>query len=185
MLITKRQRRCLGTFLFQTVSCISLYQYLNMCGMLMHHCYLFLHLFRIICIKKRYDDVTKWKHFSRYWPFVRGIHRSPVNFPHKGQWRGALMFSLICTLINNWVSNREAGDLRRYRAHYDVIVMTGSIDILEMEISSLFELNHSFMFGTCPERTYPKIYWKVNRIIHLQEWVRLNTSVVDGNNVLC
>ena len=45
-----------------------------------------------------YDDVIKWKHFPRYWPFVRGIHRSPVNSPHKGQWRGALMFSLICAL---------------------------------------------------------------------------------------
>ena len=43
-----------------------------------------------------HDDVIKWKHFPRYWPFVRGIHRSPVNSPHKGQWRGALMFSLMC-----------------------------------------------------------------------------------------
>ena len=33
------------------------------------------------------DDVIKWRHFLRYWPFVRGIHRSPVNSPHKGQWR--------------------------------------------------------------------------------------------------
>ena len=23
-----------------------------------------------------HDDVIKWKHFPRYWPFVRGIHRS-------------------------------------------------------------------------------------------------------------
>ena len=58
------------------------------------------------------------------WPFVRGIHRSPENSPHKGQWRGALMFSLICVWINDWVNNREAGDLRCHRAHYDVIVMT-------------------------------------------------------------
>ena len=29
----------------------------------------------------KHDDVIKWKHFPRYWPFVRGIHRSPVNFP--------------------------------------------------------------------------------------------------------
>ena len=43
----------------------------------------------------QHDAVIKWKHFPRYWPFVRGIHRSPVNSPHKGQWRGALMFSLI------------------------------------------------------------------------------------------
>ena len=68
-------------------------------------------------------DVIKWKHFPRYWPFVRGIHRSPVNSPHKGQWGGALMFTLICARINGWVNNREAGDLRRHRAHYDVIVM--------------------------------------------------------------
>ena len=72
---------------------------------------------------KKHDDVIKWKHFPRNWPFVRGIHRSPVNSPHKGQWRGALMFSLICVWIIDWVNNREAGDLRCYRAHYDVIVM--------------------------------------------------------------
>ena len=71
-----------------------------------------------------HDDVIKWKHFPRSWLFVRGIHRWPVNSPHKGQWRGALMFSLICARINRWVNNREAGDLRRYRTHYDVIVIT-------------------------------------------------------------
>ena len=64
-----------------------------------------------------HDDVIKWKHFPRNWPFVRGINRSPVNSPHKDQWRGALMFSLICVWINDWVNNREAGDLRGYRAH--------------------------------------------------------------------
>ena len=71
----------------------------------------------------KHDDVIKWRHFPRYWPFVRGTHRSPVNSPHKGQWRGALKFSLIRVWINGWVNNREAGDLRRNRAHYDVIVM--------------------------------------------------------------
>ena len=68
-----------------------------------------------------HDDVIQWKHFLGYWPFVRGIHRSPVISPHKDQWRGALMFSLIW--INGWVNNREAGDLRRDRAHYNVTVM--------------------------------------------------------------
>ena len=70
-----------------------------------------------------HDDVIKWKHFQRYWPFVRGIHRSPVNSPHKGQWRRALMLSLICARINGWVNNGETGDLRRHRAHHDAIVM--------------------------------------------------------------
>ena len=72
---------------------------------------------------KSHDDAIKWKRFPRYLPFVRGIHRPPVNSPHKGQWRGALMFSLICAWINGWVNNREAGDLRRHHAHYDVTVM--------------------------------------------------------------
>ena len=67
--------------------------------------------------------VIKWKHFLRNWPFVRGIHRSPVNSPHKGQWHGALMFPLICIWINSWENNREAGDLRCCCAHYDVTVM--------------------------------------------------------------
>ena len=46
-----------------------------------------------------------------------------MNSPHKGQWRGALMFSVICIWINCWVNNSEAGDLRRHRAHYYVSVM--------------------------------------------------------------
>ena len=71
-----------------------------------------------------HDDVIKWKHFPRYWPFVGGIHRSPVNSPHKGQWRRALMFSLICAWTDSWANNGDAGDLRRHRANYDVIVIS-------------------------------------------------------------
>ena len=74
--------------------------------------------------RKGNDDVIKWKHFPRYWPFVWEIRWSPVNSPHKGQWRGALMFSLICLWINGCANSRDVGDLRRHRAHYDVIVMS-------------------------------------------------------------
>ena len=70
-----------------------------------------------------HDDVIKWKYFPHYWSFVWGIHRWPVNSPHKGQWRRALMFSLIYAQINGWVNNHEAGDLRCRRAHYDVNVI--------------------------------------------------------------
>ena len=77
---------------------------------------------RSITVLNLHDDVNKWNHFPRYWPFVRGVHRSPVNYSHKGQWRGALMFFFICASING-VNNRGIGDLRRHRAHYDVIVM--------------------------------------------------------------
>ena len=74
-------------------------------------------------LQPTHDDVIKWKHFPRYWPYVWGIHRSQVNSPHQDQWRGALMFSLICAWINGWVNNSEAGDLRRHHAYYDVTVM--------------------------------------------------------------
>ena len=68
---------------------------------------------------------------------------SPVNSPHKGQWCGALM---ICTWTNGWVSNRDAGDLRRYRAHCDVIVMnTDSSGVRDTvtEIASLWLSIHA------------------------------------------
>ena len=78
-------------------------------------------IFRILMTV--HDDVTKWKHFPCYRPFVRGINRSRVKSPHKVQWRGALMLFLICAWMNDWVNNREADDLRRYRTHYDVIEM--------------------------------------------------------------
>ena len=58
--------------------------------------------------------------FPRYWPLC-GV--SPVNSPHKGYWRGALIFFFICAWTNVWVNNRDAGDLRRHRAYYDVIVI--------------------------------------------------------------
>ena len=77
------------------------------------------------CAAKRlsHDGVIKWKDFPRDMPLVRRIHRSPVNCSHKSQWRRGLMFSLICAWIHGWVNNREASDLRRHCAHYDVIVM--------------------------------------------------------------
>ena len=85
-----------------------------------------------------HDDVIKWKHFPRYWPLVRGIHRSPVKSPHKDKWRRALMFSLICAWIKCWVNNGEAGDLRRHRVHYDVIVMDSHTIHFWMKKSKMF-----------------------------------------------
>ena len=66
-----------------------------------------------------------WRHqmetFSTLLAICAGNSPVPGEFPDKGQWRGAFMFSLIWVWINGWVNNR---DLRRYRAHYDVIVMS-------------------------------------------------------------
>ena len=92
---------------------------------LSYHLHIFIAIINLptTWMRAEHDDVIKWKHFPRYSSFVRRIHQSPVNWPHKGQWRRVLMSSLICARINGCVNNGEAGDLRRHRAHYDVIVM--------------------------------------------------------------
>ena len=75
------------------------------------------HFFSISKCTKEYA-LTQWGQGVWYFqPF------SPVNSTHKGQWRRVLTFSLIWARINSWVNNREAGDLRRHRVHYDIIVM--------------------------------------------------------------
>ena len=72
-------------------------------------------------------SLTWWRHqmetFSALLALCAGNSPVPVNSLHKGQWRRALVFSFICAWINDWVNNREAGDLRRQRGHYNVNVM--------------------------------------------------------------
>ena len=109
-------------------------------------------------IQYTHDDVIKWKPVPRYWSFVRGIHWSPVNSLYKGQWHGALIFTLICSWINGWVNNRESGDLRRHRAHYDVIVMGNMVYKIYtcwmiFKLYSTLVLNHPFTCAT-PRRLF-------------------------------
>ena len=64
---------------------------------------------------------------------------SPVT---EGQWHGALMLSLIWAWMNGWVNNREAGDFRQHRAHYDVTVMVHNcIDIRSFDTISHLRLD--------------------------------------------
>ena len=68
-----------------------------------------------------YKEMYKTEGGSSWWRNQMDTFSAwPVNFPPKGQRCGALMFSFICALINGWVKNREAGDLRCHRAHYDI-----------------------------------------------------------------
>ena len=91
-------------------------------------CELFSHILHSSWLFTWYWQIAWWRHqmetFSALLANCAG--NSPVSKCHKGQWRRALMFSLICVWINGWVNNGETGDLRRYRAHYDVTVMVRS-----------------------------------------------------------
>ena len=77
---------------------------------------------KVVIVSKAavHDDVIKWKHFPRYWPFMRGTAEFPTQRPVT---RSFDEFFFICAWIKDWVNNHEAGDLRRHCAHYDVIVM--------------------------------------------------------------
>ena len=80
----------------------------------------------ISCQKSRaliHDDVIKRKHFQRNWPFVRGIHRWPLDSPHKKPVTRSFDIYFICAWTNSWTNNRDAGDLRRHRTHYDDTLM--------------------------------------------------------------
>ena len=100
---------------------------------------------------KRHDDVIKWKLSPRYWPFLRGFHQSLVGSPHKGQQRGALMFSFICAWINGWINHREAGDLRRHSAHYNVIIMDAMDDQGFAMVICKFETDCLYCYWTLVE----------------------------------
>ena len=87
---------------------------------------------------------------------MEGIHQFPVNSPHKGQWGGALMLSLICIWLNGWVNNHEAGNLRHYRAHYDVSVMNCQTDVIHAFHEFIYIYKLAIMYTT-------------NEILHITE----------------
>ena len=119
-----------------------------------------------------HDDVIKWKQFPRYCPFVRGIHRSPMNSPHKGQWRGALMFPLICAWMNSWANNQGAGDLRRHRAHYDVTVMVAHD--ADSESCTITIIN----FSGCFLPIFPKVNWVCDMCLSAERCFILIISIL-------
>ena len=81
--------------------------------------------------------ISKWLHqmerFSALLALCAGNSPIPVNSPHKGQWRGALMFSLICVWINDWVNNREAGVLRQVMRSFDISLLLASTSCRTMD----------------------------------------------------
>ena len=101
-----------------------------------------------------HDDVIKWRNFPRYWPFARGIHRSPMNSPHKGQWRRALIFFKL--RLNKrlgkqswgWWSETPSRSLWRHYnvshmlAHILIVVIPEGIHILYIDYSAPSRWRH-------------------------------------------
>ena len=103
-----------------------------------------------------HDDVIKWKHFPRYWPFVRGIHRSPVNSPHKGRWRGALILSSICALNKQlyeqswgWWFETPPRSLWWYCNEWIIYILPGNLNecFLDSGASIIINVNTNGLLG--------------------------------------
>ena len=99
-----------------------------------------------------HDDVIKWKHFPSYWPFVRGIHRSPLNSPHKGQWRGALMFSLIVRKYSNSQKHIHRHDMHGFGFGY-IRVLNGYWFILHIHQGCYMYPDTKSIFGNTSQVT--------------------------------
>ena len=63
---------------------------------------------------EQHDDVMTWNSFPHYRPFVKGIHRSPVDFLHKDTLMRTFDVSLKLAWTNCWTNSRIADDLRRH-----------------------------------------------------------------------
>ena len=94
---------------------------------------------------------------------------------HKGQWRGALMFSLTCVWINDWVNNGEAGDLRRYRAHYDVTIMQ-CMTLNDIHVAIMYIIENQQVAGSAHKYNGHQQY-------ELSE-LRHNTAIIYSNYII-
>ena len=135
-------------------------------------------------------QTRNWLAYNAIWKRVLSTIWSPVNSPHKVQWRGALMFPLIC-VWNGWVNNREASDLRLYCAHYDVIVMTLGYQIQHNLLITVPALHISTSFLWCYSFLVCRKYWHNEALSewlsyvrrHIQMYCRVRNNCVQLTNV--
>ena len=116
----------------------------------------------------------KWKHFPCYWPFARGIHRSPVNSPHKGQWRGALIFSLICVRINGWWFGTLSRPLWR---HCNALQQLQITKKWESIMSPAFRLSAHCTKWCNMQNVDPDLYWHIASLDHNEVTAALCTAI--------
>ena len=126
--------------------------------------------------------VSWWHHqmetFSVLLALWAGNSLLLVNSSHKDQWRGALVFSLICAWINDWVNNREAGDLRRHRGHYNVNVkFKDAYKLLNIKAPKLSPANKIHIF-----QCLGKILWVEFQMVPLKFHTKISYPYIERCN---
>ena len=112
-----------------------------------------------------------WRHQMETFSALLAIcvGNSPVNSRHKGQWRGPLIFTLIYAWINAWVNIGKTGDLRRQRAHSDIMVMFMHLLVSIVQATSL---HVQIIFVNDPKSLIGPNTFSYNKQIH-----RTNTHI--------
>ena len=104
---------------------------------------------------------------------VKGEIGAKVNFPHKGQWRGSLMSSLICAL-NKWLSKQwwgwwfETPSCSLWR-HCNVVRIPIKLYSYKMVICT----NHSMILKNTITNWLFNSSWPSNAIWHCRFWLTL------------
>ena len=129
---------------------------------------------------------TWWRHqmetFSTL--LALSVGNSPVTAQRYGLWRGALMFSMICTWINGWVNNREAGDLIRHRAHYDVTAMNSAHILASARALSVYNMMLKMRSHLLVFRIFPPVrnsyFTRPELLLNFPDgrpqWIKLNKN---------
>ena len=126
-----------------------------------------------------HDDVSKWKRFPRHWPLCEVKPSVTGGFLQKGQWHGALTFSLVCASTNGWANNRDAGQLRRHGVHCDIIVMYFlSSPLARSFMWPIYHISQVYLAGTAAIdwlSDFHVIWW-----YSLKPWKPEPSACVDG-----
>ena len=172
ILFTKLKFQChVLTQYFCWIFCHTLAQEIYVC--IVFCCY-----FVTVWFYECHDDVIKWKHFSWIGPFVKGIHRSPVDSPHKASSAELWCFLWPAPEKKGWANNRDVGDSRRHRANYDDTVMVLEDQFTSARVTQLcllcttkwlhIQIPHEWGF-ICVSNTL----WRINMV-----WLIYITNIV-------
>ena len=110
-----------------------------------------------------------WRHqmetFAALLALFEGNSLVTGEFPSQSQWRGALMFSLLCAWTNGWANHRDAGDLRRHRVHCGITEMSVNYVIIGFD-------DRCHLFGAKP------LFWtNTDSIVYLSQRNKLQWKV--------
>ena len=126
-----------------------------------------------------------WRHqmetFSPLLGICAGNSPVPGKFPAQKPVTRNFDFFFICARMNCWINNRESGDLRRHRAHHNVIVMTtknyGTYLLTHDQISEQTCIKKVqvpiLLIWLTLIQTWKSVGWNYLPIPKLQEWHRM------------